>query len=57
MVQNGGYFEIGTPSNPITYSVEITLYGKHSDKQFLNFGNKVIYVQNSHISINGKPRD
>ena len=27
MVQNGGYLQIGTPEKPLTYEVEITLYG------------------------------
>jgi len=57
MVQNGGYLEIGTPNKPLLYDVEITLHGKKTDKQFMGFGNKVIYVQNSKIDIHGKKRD
>jgi len=41
---------------PLTYPVEITLYGNKQDKQFENFGNKVIYVENSKIDINGVAR-
>lgn len=48
---------MGTPENPITKNVNITLYGKKLDKQFMHFGNKVISVRNSHIDIHGQPRD
>jgi hypothetical protein len=37
-------------------NVQITLHGKHEEKQLPMIGNKCIYVKNSRIDIHGKPR-
>jgi hypothetical protein len=47
---------MGTPEKPLTNDVEVILYGKKTDKQFMHFGNKVISLKNSRIDIHGAPR-
>lgn len=58
LVMHGGYFEVGTPQNPIQNNVNIILYGdKVNTKQLPMFGNKVIGVMNSKISMHGRKRN
>jgi hypothetical protein len=57
LVMDGGYLCIGTPEEPLTNQVTITLHGTMDDTQLKHHGSKVIAVMNSKIDIHGKERD
>ena len=57
ILANKGNIIIGTPKNPITSNITITLYGKKSDKQLPIFGNKMLAVHKGILEIHGIKRE
>jgi hypothetical protein len=51
-----GRFRIGSEEQPRQKKLEITLYGKMTDKQLPEFGNKMIACHDCTLDIHGQPR-